>query len=343
MHIKHTKLLILSALIAATATASARDHQVEAYLGVGRTIFGETLDDATQGSFGLGYVINDQVTLELVASEYHSQIENTNIDVRGTQYRLDGFYHFGDSFSRPYISIGAGNQRLSPEGGDPSHQDMVNLGVGLKHRFARNWEWRTEVRAFNSVDEHFTDVNFSTGISFLFGHSEKPAAAPTPAPAPAVDPDTDGDGVPDSRDKCPNTARQYKVDADGCPMELTEAVSIDLEVTFDYDSAVVKDEYMNEVRKVAEFMNQYLNTKVSVEGHTDSRGSDAYNKALSQRRADAVREVLIQRMNIEADRVTAVGHGEEKPVADNNTADGRAANRRVVAEISTNVTHKVTR
>lgn len=344
---RRTKLLLISALIAASTTASARDHQMEAHLGIGRVLFGESLDDATQGNLGLGYVLNDRWTLELIASEFNTEANETGADVRGTQFRLDGLYHFGEGKWRPYVALGAGNQRLSPEGGDPSHQDMINLGLGMKNRLARNWEWRTEVRAFNSVDEHFTDISFSTGISFLFGHYDKPAAvvaaAQAPAPAPVQEIDSDGDGVFDSLDKCPDTPRRYKVDADGCPMELTEAVSIELAVTFDTNSAVVKDEYIPEVRKVAEFMNQYLNTNVTVEGHTDSSGSDAYNKSLSQRRADAVRDVLVQRLGIEAERVTSVGYGEERPVADNNTVEGRAANRRVVAEIGTSVTTNVTR
>src|SRR5690606_12975450 len=241
---------------------------------------------------------------------YETEISNSDQDVRGTQFRIDQFYHFSDSDSRPYISFGAGRQRLSPVGGDISHQTMLNLGVGFKQRFARNWEWRTEVRAFNSLDEHFTDTAFSTGISFLFGHKgAAPAAAPAPAPAP-VEPDSDGDGVPDSRDKCPDTPRRYKVNSDGCPQEMTESVSTDMKIIFDFDSAVVKEEFYPEVRRVAEFMNQYLNTQVTIEGHTDSVGTDSYNKGLSQRRADAVRTALIDRMGIESDRVRAVGHGE---------------------------------
>lgn len=337
------KVLLLSALVAASA-ADARDHLVEAHIGVGRTLMGAELDDATNYNLGLGYVLSDRWTLELIATEYESSLPGSAVDVRGTQYRLDALYHFGEGKWRPYVSFGAGNQRLSPDGGDPrpSHQDMINFGAGIKGRLAKSLEWRTEVRGFNSVDEHFTDVVFGTGISFLFGHQEsKPA--PQPAPAPAVDPDSDGDGVPDSRDKCPDTPRQLKVDADGCPMELTEAVSIDLAVNFDFDSAVVKDEFAAEVQKVAEFMNQYLNTQVTVEGHTDNVGSPTYNKALSQRRADSVRDVLINRFNIAPERVKAVGFGEEKPVVSNETNEGRAKNRRVVAEISTDVTRKVTR
>lgn len=344
MTIRPTKLLLVAALVAATTTASARDHQLEAHIGVGRTLFGENLDDATQGNIGLGYVLSDRWTLELIASEYNTQLRDSDTDVRGTQFRLDALYHLAEGQWRPFIAFGAGNQRLSPDGGNPrpSHQDMINLGLGFKNRFSRNWEWRTEVRLFNSVDEHFTDVSFSTGISFLFGHTDSPApAAAAPAPAPELD--SDGDGVPDYRDKCPDTPRRYKVDEHGCPMELTEDVSINLAVAFDFDSAVVKDEFIPDIRRVAEFMNQFLNTRVTIEGHTDSVGAAAYNKALSQRRANAVRDVLVQRLDIEPNRVTAVGYGEERPIADNNVDTGRAANRRVVAEISTDVTTKVTR
>jgi len=230
------KPLFLSALIAATATAEAQERHAEVHLGVGRTLFGENLDDATQGNFGLGYSI-DRWSIELMASEYNTELQDspTDQDLRGTQFRIDQFYHFADGNWRPYVSFGAGRQRLSPDGGEVSKQTMLNLGLGIKNRFARNWEWRTEVRGFNSIDEHFTDVSFSTGISFLFGHRSASAPAPAPAPAPVQDPDSDGDGVPDSRDKCPDTPRRYKVDADGCPMELTESVSIDLTVTFDFD------------------------------------------------------------------------------------------------------------
>jgi len=141
----------------------------------------------------------------------------------------------------------------------------------------------------------------------------------------------------------PYTPKQYKVDAVGCPMELTETVAMKLAIHFDYDKAVVKDEFMDEVGNLAKFMNQYLNTVVTVEGHTDSAGTDKYNKALSQRRADAVKAVLISKYNIEPERVKAVGYGEEKPVADNKTAEGREENRRVVGSVSTDITKKVKR
>jgi OOP family OmpA-OmpF porin len=86
------------------------------------------------------------------------------------------------------------------------------------------------------------------------------------------------------------------------------------------------------VKNLADFMKQYPQTTTVVEGHTDSVGPDAYNQKLSQRRADAVKQVLVKD-GVAANRVTSVGYGESRPVADNATEAGRAVNRRVEASV----------
>ena len=150
--------------------------------------------------------------------------------------------------------------------------------------------------------------------------------------------DSDKDGVADHKDSCPDTAMQLKVDTKGCPVQLSEAVSIDLKVNFDSNSSVVKSDYFAEIRKVADFMAQYENSVVVIEGHTDTRGAAAYNKSLSQKRANAVAAVLVSEMGVAQRRVTAVGYGEEQPIADESTREGLIANRRVVAKVSASVT-----
>ncbi|WP_201588149.1 OmpA family protein [Psychrobacter jeotgali] len=114
---------------------------------------------------------------------------------------------------------------------------------------------------------------------------------------------------------------------------LAEPATIDLEVLFDTDKSVVKPEYFSEVAEVADFMNEYSNTTTVLEGHTDSRASDSYNQALSQRRVDAVSNVLTNQFGIMPNRVTAIGYGESRPRASNDTAEGRQLNRRVVAVV----------
>lgn len=117
------------------------------------------------------------------------------------------------------------------------------------------------------------------------------------------------------------------------PPVLEEKISLELEVLFDNDKAVIKPEYFNEVAEVANFMKKYGNTTAVIEGHTDSNASDSYNQKLSQRRADAVRNMMINQFGIDANRLSSVGFGESRPRASNATAEGRQQNRRVVAVI----------
>jgi outer membrane protein OmpA-like peptidoglycan-associated protein len=115
--------------------------------------------------------------------------------------------------------------------------------------------------------------------------------------------------------------------------EPAEAVRVELDVKFDFDKAQVKPESYGDIKNLADFMTQYPQTTTVVEGHTDSVGSDAYNQTLSERRASAVRDVLVNQYGVGGDRVNAAGYGETRPVADNASADGRAVNRRVEAEV----------
>ena len=139
--------------------------------------------------------------------------------------------------------------------------------------------------------------------------------------------DSDKDGVIDCLDKCPGTPEGAKVDKDGC----TIWVSIRLNVEFDTNKAIVKPKYHDQIKSVADFMEAYPNLKATIEGHTDSRGTAKYNLGLSQRRADAVMKVFVAKYKIAPDRLTAVGYGLTKPIADNKTAAGMQKNRRVQA------------
>lgn len=108
-----------------------------------------------------------------------------------------------------------------------------------------------------------------------------------------------------------------------------ERIVITKKIHFEFDKAVIRPISFRILDAVVDIMKQNPDIrKVRVEGHTDSKGSDAYNIKLSQRRSNAVRDYLIAH-GVEADRLVAVGYGETRPVADNGTAEGRARNRRV--------------
>lgn len=111
------------------------------------------------------------------------------------------------------------------------------------------------------------------------------------------------------------------------------AISLKGDVTFDTDSAIVKPGLYSEITKIADALKQYPETVARVEGYTDSTGTEQHNMDLSIRRADAVRNLLIQD-GVPSSRVEALGFGEANPVATNETAIGRSRNRRVEIKIA---------
>ncbi|SHF31468.1 Outer membrane protein OmpA [Desulfacinum infernum DSM 9756] len=106
------------------------------------------------------------------------------------------------------------------------------------------------------------------------------------------------------------------------------AVTFRSDVLFDFDSAVLKPGAYDEIDRVAGVLNNYPQTWIRVEGHTDSTGSETYNQQLSERRAMAVKNALVAR-GVDPARIDVVGYGESKPIATNATEAGRQLNRRV--------------
>jgi len=106
-----------------------------------------------------------------------------------------------------------------------------------------------------------------------------------------------------------------------------------LNVEFDFDKATIKKGYYQDIDNLAQVMKDYPDLNVVIEGHTDSVGSNAYNKKLSQRRAESVKKYMVEKGGIDANRLKAQGFGEEKPIASNKTKEGRQQNRRVEAAV----------
>ncbi len=147
-------------------------------------------------------------------------------------------------------------------------------------------------------------------------------------------PDRDGDGILDAVDACPDVKGVPDPDPkkNGCPktVQITDNEIVIMEqVQFDVDKATIKtvsDGLLDEVASVLTEHPEIL--RIEVQGHTDNTGSAAHNKQLSGGRADAVVKALVKRGIVKA-RLTSRGYGQEKPIADNATEEGRHKNRRV--------------
>jgi OOP family OmpA-OmpF porin len=148
--------------------------------------------------------------------------------------------------------------------------------------------------------------------------------------------DADGDGVRDSIDRCPGTARNARVDKFGCPdMAETRATFLDTgkltsyEISFDSKRAKLRRESYSTLHEIGRTLENWPDLKVEIAGHTDAVGPAPSNQKLSEQRAQSVRGYLLDNFEIEKRQLTAAGYGEQQPVASNDTAQGRAQNRRV--------------
>jgi len=208
------------------------------------------------------------------------------------------------------------------------------------------------------VPNDFNDVLVNVGLQLPFGLLEKqeepksaePVAVVAPPPPP---PDSDGDGVTDRLDQCPETPPNTEVDDVGCPLpppcktpEPGERISLAgcglgdkvtlRGVNFEFNKSTLTPNAKTLLDDVAAELNKYPDIEVELSGHTDSLGRDSYNQQLSESRAKSVRDYLMS-AGVDSSRMSVVGYGEERPVADNETEDGRALNRRTELEITAGV------
>jgi outer membrane protein OmpA-like peptidoglycan-associated protein len=146
-------------------------------------------------------------------------------------------------------------------------------------------------------------------------------------------PDTDGDGILDPDDACPKEPETMNgfEDEDGCPDDApdTGAFTGVIEgIFFDVDQATIKKTAAPKLDAAIETLKKHPSMRIEISGHTDSKGNDAYNVDLSQRRAEAVKQYMVER-GIDASRIQTRGAGENEPIASNSTRAGRAQNRRI--------------
>lgn len=274
----------------------------------------------------------------------------------------------------PFISLGIGMAGYNGDAGkiNPFPLDLiVPVGAGIKYQISSSFAIQYKyLYNFTNHDEHdlirMNEKNDKYGQQILgfvlsFGKKEKQATPPIAKPTIIVEADSDGDGVPDHADLCPDTPRGVKVDKNGCPLdkdgdgvpdyldkcpeipgpasnkgcpeEVTKMIDFLERIQFEFDSQVIKVEsfpLMDEAYKILKANPKY---KLEIAGHTDNIGTEAYNQDLSERRARSVYNYLTIK-GIEAERVKYAGFGSTKPIAGNDTAEGRAKNRRVEFKVT---------
>jgi len=326
-----------------------------------------SLENAAAFGVRVARAFADMVSAEGELAIVPSNMRIEDVDVVVFGWRVQGLYHPVklDRFE-PFALFGVGGSTAASSDLDLFDNDtdlVVHAGLGLKVALGDNWGVRLDGRLAlppSSDSESVTaDGEILLGLYKGFGPPAPPPppappcppaqAAPDPAdprdgvetraekgPPPAPMPaDGDGDGLMDDKDRCPKqpeTANGFD-DGDGCPdevppevkkltgvisgIEFAQGTSVQLAP----GSSAVLDEAVAMLKK-------YPTVRIEISGHTDSSGDGAQNRALSQKRADAVRDYLIQR-GIAAGRLDSKGYGSDFPIGNNATPEGKAQNRRV--------------
>ena len=338
-----------------SASAVAQDQDGRWYVApyVGAVFIDSKRDVENAAILGLGFgrYLSPNFSLEGEINRFDADLELTNGSWQVTGVGLTGRLFFGGEGWKPYALLGAGTARSDRDGSRKDSGFDFKTGLGLQNAFSDNLSARFEaVYRFTqdnksiTGEDDYSDFGANFGIVYALGEASSMSEASPEAEAmaqpraeqldsppadmdarPAPINDNDNDGVLNDIDRCPDTAAGQMVQKkDGCPVQEV----IDLRgVNFDFDKCTLRTDAVAILDNAVDVLkNNDIN--VSVEGHTDSVGSDAYNEKLSDCRAKVVLDYLGGNGVAQGKITGSKGWGESKPIDTNESAEGRASNRR---------------
>ncbi|MFZ3407832.1 OmpA family protein [Vibrio chagasii] len=329
---------IMCAVIAASGFAAAPSIAATTYVGakVGMGWLDSACvdsvsceDDSVAGGLYGGYNFTDNIALELNA-DYLGDYD-TSFNYNGTTQRYSDSI-IAISLSPMYrlaikqefdVFFKAGPAYIMH---DDEDDVVLALGIGAEKQFADDWAVRLEYQYFDDFDDKIIqDLNsnlVTVGLSYNFGTGNTTASAAAASAAAVTQAPSE-----------PITEPETVVVEEEAEVVVTKAQTESFsQGTFATNSTELSDEGKAAVQPIVEVLQTYPQSTVNIVGHTDSTGAAEYNMMISKKRAAAV-AAYIEEQGIEADRITASGEGEENPIASNDTAEGRAQNRRVEATI----------
>lgn len=245
-----------------------------------------------------------EALFDYVPTKYSGSSANEG-DVNVYGYGIDFLYHFmPESSLVPYVALGYGGRTIDPDNLSSDTRGIFDYGVGAEYFLTDALALRGDFRhLLLRRDEMLNNLEYTMGLTFHFGGKKSaPETASTTKTPPLKAPAAQA------------TPGRYKY-------------CIPLNIEFDIDRALIRPEYHDEVAKVGDFMKSYPTTTAVIEGNTDNVGTFEYNMALSKRRAESIVNYLTEKFSIDPSRLTAEGYGYTRPVAENNTYEGRQENR----------------
>ncbi|MDD2942401.1 MAG: OmpA family protein [bacterium] len=312
--------LAFSFLFTIAASGNAEDrykHRIElgAQIG-GLEVEGDSKMDTPSIFSGgrAGYYLMNELEVEVAVLSGKGDIKDNN---RNANLLLPTaevqYYLFGNSRLRPFIAAGIGV--LAEKGPSPANTTNVTipLGGGVKWLLNDTLALRTDARWIVDTEggEETSKFSYTGGISLLFGGPDKKQFKKVKV-------------QPEKIRVMPDVASA---------LERDKQAEVDLKVEFDFDKSNIKPQYEPLLHDFSIFMEQNPGAVAEIEGHTDNIGTKLYNKKLSMRRAKAVHKYLTEQKGVLPSRLTAKGYGLTRPIAPNDTSEGRARNRRVIGAL----------
>ena len=308
--------------------------------GLGGTAY--EIDDHTKNAWKLtaGWDWNDHISIE----GYYTELGTVDLKPGAHMtYRMmggDAMLHFwahGEERKKGSIALyaKAGLNHMTNNANGVNYDQGSNFqlfgGLGAELYLQRRFSVRLELESYDT-DAALLSLNLIKRFGFKSKTRLKSEVLPKAEPqildiVPVVV-DSDLDGFLDDEDQCPYTPEGLTVDDRGCAEFDGKLGDLIASIQFEVNSASLTETSKTSLSEIVNMLKVYPAVKVDVQAHSDNTGSARYNKTLSQKRAESVVDYLRQK-NITGSRLTAEGFGEERPVAENTTKDGRAKNRRV--------------
>jgi OOP family OmpA-OmpF porin len=280
---------------------AAADGEKHFYAGAALNLFkldkdrGPDIDDPVTGSIGVGYQFNENWAADLFLGT------DLSGDTSFTPLTLNAYRFFGTKSWKPYISAGFSSFSFDSDQVTESTTEEIQAGFGVSTMLSDKMEMRIGY-------QHFYDLggesNNDDAVGLVFNwHFKKPKAAMAVAEPESV------------------------------PVQKEVVDTFELLVEFEFDKSNIKTVYEPQFRNIGTVLTESTEITMTIEGHTDWTGTDEYNQGLSERRANAVKQKFIAEYGISPNRIDIVGYGESRPIADNNTSQGRQRNRRAISVI----------
>ena len=348
---KSTVLMALPMLVASLGANAEWWDEMDLYVGagvgqsyldpgLGGTAY--SIDDHTQNAWKLtgGWDWNDHISIE----GYYTELGTVDLKPGAHMtYRMmgaDAMLHFwahGEERKKGSIALyaKAGLNHMTNNANGVNYDQGSNFqlfgGLGAELYLQRRFSVRLELESYDT-DAALLSLNLIKRFGFKSKTRLKSEVLPKAEPqildiVPVVV-DSDLDGFLDDEDQCPYTPEGLTVDDRGCAEFDGKLGDLIASIQFEVNSASLTETSKISLSEIVNMLKVYPAVKVDVQAHSDNTGSARYNKTLSQKRAESVVDYLRQK-NITGSRLTAEGFGEERPVAENTTKDGRAKNRRV--------------